>query len=77
MEQKCQESLSLLQKLTAAAEGAPYPGSVNEELYAIWYEHMQRVLLDCLEFLHRSAPENGNKVHSVIEAFSRLHQQAQ
>lgn len=40
-------------------EGAPFPGSVQEELYAIWYEHAQSVAQEALEYLNQVDPAYG------------------
>ena len=54
-----ERGLSLLRKLMSDVEGAPFPGSVHEELYAIWYEHAQSVAQEALEYLNQVDPAYG------------------
>lgn len=51
--------LALLRKLMSDVEGAPFPGSVPEERYAIWYEHAQSVAQEALEYLNQLDPDYG------------------
>jgi hypothetical protein len=43
-------------------EGAPSPGVVGDELYAIWYEHAQSVAQEALEYLNLVEPDHGREV---------------
>jgi hypothetical protein len=49
---------SLLRQLISDVEGAPYPNSIGNELYTIWYEHMQRDVQEALEYLNMYDPDN-------------------
>ncbi|MCM1321077.1 MAG: hypothetical protein NC041_05205 [Bacteroides sp.] len=51
MDKKLKKCAEKLKKLVSDVQGAPYPGSLTEELYAIWYEHIQRNAIECFEFL--------------------------
>jgi hypothetical protein len=46
--------LESLKKLISCIEGAPYPNSVDEELYTIWYEHAQRIAQEALEYYNET-----------------------
>ena len=54
-----ERGLVLLRKLISDVEGAPFPGAVQEELYAIWYEHAQSVAQEPLEYLNQLDPSYG------------------
>jgi len=51
--------LSLLRQLMSDVEGAPYPAAVQEELYAIWYDHAQGLAQEALEYLNNLDPHYG------------------
>ena len=61
--------LALLRQLMSDVEGAPFPGSVQQELYAIWYEHAQSVAQETLEYLNTLDPNYG-KDTALPEVFS-------
>ncbi len=61
MENTLRECGEKLRKLVSDVQGAPYPGSVDEELYMIWYEHIQRTAMECFEFLNENVPEETDK----------------
>ena len=54
-----ERGLKLLRKLMSDVEGAPFPGAVQDELYAIWYDHAQSVAQETLEYLNQLDPEYG------------------
>lgn len=47
--------IGIIKKLVSALTGAPYPPSVNEELYGIWYEHSREAANEALEFIAKAA----------------------
>ncbi len=47
----------ILRQLISDVEGAPYPNSINNELYTIWYEHVQVAAHAALEFLSSYDPD--------------------
>ena len=51
------EGLAILKQLVSDVQGAPFPQDVNNELYDIWYEHAQRVVIQCLEYSDLNFPE--------------------
>lgn len=53
-----ESGFAILRQLISDIEGAPYPIAVNNELYAIWYEHVQEIAQDALEFLNVNDPNN-------------------
>ncbi|MEI6876967.1 MAG: hypothetical protein WCL50_17770 [Spirochaetota bacterium] len=61
--------MSFLRQLMSDVEGAPFPGTVQEELYAIWYEHAQGVAQDALKYLNTIDPDYG-KVDDIPADFS-------
>jgi len=56
-----QKSFALLRRLISDIEGAPYPNTIDSELYTIWYEHVQHVAQEALEFLDQYDPDNRPK----------------
>jgi len=50
------EGFAILKALASELQGAPFPKTVTKELYAIWYEHVQKAAQDALEYLDRNAP---------------------
>ena len=40
MDKILKECSEKLRKLVSDVQGAPYPGSLENELYMIWYEHI-------------------------------------
>ncbi|HTX73488.1 MAG TPA: hypothetical protein VMC79_11730 [Rectinemataceae bacterium] len=52
-----ERGLALLRQLISEVEGAPYPGVVDLELYTIWFEHVQSVAQEALEYLSTADPE--------------------
>ncbi|MCQ2981496.1 MAG: hypothetical protein MJ178_01955 [Treponemataceae bacterium] len=61
MDKKLRACGEELRKLVSDVQGAPYPGNINEELYLIWYEHIQKTAIECLEFLNENVPEDTDK----------------
>lgn len=43
---------TIIRKLIADVEGAPYPHTIDNELYTIWYEHVQIIAQEALGFLN-------------------------
>jgi hypothetical protein len=48
----------LMRQLISDIEGAPFPNTVEKELYTIWYEHVQKSAQDVLEYLDHNDPDN-------------------
>lgn len=46
------DAVDLLKKLISLLEGAPYPASIDNDLYTIWYEHSREAVGDALGFLN-------------------------
>lgn len=44
----------IMRQLIADVEGAPYPNSIDSELYTIWYEHVQAIAQEALEFINQN-----------------------
>jgi hypothetical protein len=53
---------ALMRQLINDVEGAPFPNTVSNELYTIWYEHAQSSAQDALEYLDRFDPNNREEV---------------
>lgn len=51
--------LALLRQLMSEVEGAPFPGELDGELYAIWYVHAQNGAQEALEYLNEIDPSYG------------------
>lgn len=71
MDKKFKECTEKLRKLVSDIQGAPYPGSLDNELYYIWYEHVQRNAMECFEFLDENFPKEqedmSKKLKNVVK----------
>jgi hypothetical protein len=45
------KGFEIMRKLIADVEGAPFPNTIDRELYFIWYEHVQSTAQKALEYL--------------------------
>lgn len=43
----------IIVELVSSLQGAPYPSTINNELYTIWYEHAQIAAQEALHFVER------------------------
>lgn len=57
MEPMNERGYVLLRQLIADVEGAPFPSTINNELYTIWYEHVREAAHEALEFLNTYDPD--------------------
>ena len=48
------KEVQLIRELISTLQGAPYPTSVNDELYAIWYEHSLIAINNAYAFINKS-----------------------
>jgi len=62
-----ENGLALLRQLISDLEGAPYPNAINNELYTIWYEHVQEAAGNALEYLNSQDPEYLSQNGSEFE----------
>lgn len=68
MDKKAKECIQMLRELIADVQGAPFPGEfINSELYTIWYEHAQKVAVDCFEFLNDNFPKEQTELGKTID----------
>ncbi len=66
------QCVEMLRQLVADVQGAPYPGGdIQSELYAIWYEHVQRSAIKCFEFLSDNFPEDSKALSKQIDKLIR------
>ncbi len=60
------KGMAFLRQLISDLEGAPFPNAINNELYTIWYEHVQEAAGSALEYLNSQDPEyldiNGSEL---------------
>ena len=61
-----ERGLALLRQLMSELEGAPFLGSIDPELYVIWYEHAQRSAQEALEYLNIVDPEFGKNDPPIV-----------
>lgn len=66
MSKKLDECVSKLRNLVSDVQGAPYPANINEELYYIWYEHVQKNAMECFEFLDEFFPREKEEIKKNI-----------
>ena len=67
MDKKFKECSEKLRKLVSDIQGAPYPGTVDDELYYIWYEHVQRNAMECYEFLDEYFPTDQKDISKALD----------
>lgn len=67
MDKKFKECSEKLRKLVSDIQGAPYPGNLDDELYYIWYEHVQRNAMECFEFLDEYFPTDQKDVSKALK----------
>lgn len=67
MDKKFKECSEKLRKLVSDIQGAPYPGNLDDELYYIWYEHVQRNAMECYEFLDEYFPTDQKDVNKALK----------
>lgn len=67
MDKKFKECSEKLRKLVSDIQGAPYPGNLDDELYYIWYEHVQRNAMECYEFLDEYFPTDQKDVNNALK----------
>ncbi len=62
VKENIEELVELMRQLVSDVQGAPFPGNEFEpELYAIWYEHVQRSAQNCFEFLDENFPMDNTE----------------
>ena len=72
MDKKLKECGEKLRKLVSDVQGAPYPGNLEDELYMIWYEHIQKTAIECFEFLSANFPkEQAELTKSIDKLFEK------
>ena len=67
MDTKLDECVAMMRKLVSAVQGAPYPSAIENELYTIWFEHIQRSAIDCFEFLDANFPLEKDNVSASLD----------
>ena len=67
MDKRLKECAEKLRKLVSDVQGAPYPGSLDNELYMIWYEHIQKNAIDCFEYLDANIPPEKSDVSDALK----------
>lgn len=67
MDKKFKECSEKLRKLVSDIQGAPYPVNVDDELYYIWYEHVQRNAMECYEFLDEYFPTDQKDISKALD----------
>ena len=66
MDKRLRECNDKLRKLVSCVQGAPYPGPIGNELYEIWYEHIQQIAVECFEFLDENFPKEQEDISKTI-----------
>lgn len=41
----------IIKQLVSSIQGAPYPTTINNELYTIWYEHSLKAVTEAFAYL--------------------------
>lgn len=67
MDKRTKECVAMLKDLVSTVQGAPYPGpDLRVELYTIWFEHAQRIAVDCYEYLNSNFPKEKSDTEKAI-----------
>lgn len=67
MDKRMHKCVAMMKDLVSTVQGAPYPGpDLKEELYTIWFEHAQRVAVDCYEYLNSNFPKEKAETEKAI-----------
>jgi hypothetical protein len=67
-DEKIEKCVRMMRKLVSDVQGAPYPGENFEpELYKIWYEHVQRVAVECFKYLDDNYPQNQSNFTKKLD----------
>lgn len=67
-EHETEQFLAMIRQLVSDVQGAPYPGdSIENELYSIWYEHVQRDAQECFEFLNENFPLDKEGMEKTLQ----------
>ncbi len=67
MDNKLEECIGKLRNLVSDVQGAPYPSAIENELYTIWFEHIQRSAMDCFVFLNENFPQEPEEISQSLE----------
>lgn len=68
MSKKIEQCVTLMRQLVTDIQGAPYPGEDFElELYRIWYEHAQKVAVECFEYMEEQFPGDREDFEKSID----------
>lgn len=67
MDTKLDKCVAMMRQLVSAVQGAPYPSAIENELYTIWFEHIQRSAIDCFEFLDANFPLEQADVSASLD----------
>ncbi|MBP5283078.1 MAG: hypothetical protein J6Y93_00220 [Treponema sp.] len=70
MSRKFEQCIAMMRQLVSDIQGAPYPGpDLEPELYRIWYEHVQKAGVECLEFLDDNFPMESRDIDKTLNKF--------
>jgi len=67
MDSRFNEFCDKLRQLLSEVQGAPYPATINNELYDIWYEHIQSTAIDCFEYLNENFPQEAEDISRNLD----------
>ena len=63
-----EELTKLMRQLVSDVQGAPFPSEkIEQELYSIWYEHVQRGAQNCFEFLEQHFPLDNSEFKDSLK----------
>lgn len=67
MSHKEEEYKEKLRQLVSDVQGAPYPSTIENELYTIWYEHIQKIAVECFQMLNEDAPKEQEGIEKTLD----------
>jgi hypothetical protein len=67
-----QRATDIIVQLISSLQGAPYPGTIDNELYTIWYEHAQIAAQEALEYLEKKQKKPKDELDDLVEKAKKL-----
>ena len=68
--EKFEECIKMMRQLVSDIQGAPLPSAdLEPELYRIWFEHVQRAGMECLEYLDENFPLEKEDIDNTLNKF--------
>ena len=68
--EKFDKCIKMMRQLVSDIQGAPLPREdLEPELYRIWFEHVPRADIECLEYLDENFPLERDDIDNTLNKF--------